>query len=39
MTNMKWTVIKSAMKSLAKLAYDQGYITEKAYKQIISALG
>jgi hypothetical protein len=30
---------KNIIAQLAKGAYEQGYITEKAYKQVLSALG
>ena len=36
---MNWNTIKKALAALALAAYTSGYITEKAYKQIIAALG
>lgn len=36
---MNWTWIKTGIKYLAKMGLDQGYITQKAYDQIIDALG
>jgi hypothetical protein len=35
---MNWTLIKSAITSLVKLAYSQGYITAKARDQILDLL-
>lgn len=36
---MNWTWIKTGIKYLAQAGLDQGYITQKAYDQIIAALG